>query len=104
MITALVQFKLPQPISREKGRELFLSTAPKYREVAGLIRKYYLLSMDGTTAGGIYLWRSPKEADELYTADWRRFVQGKYGSEPSITYFESPVIVDNLTGEIIKDE
>lgn len=47
MITALVQFKLPQPISREKVQEIFLSTAPKYREVPGLLRKYYLLSMDG---------------------------------------------------------
>jgi hypothetical protein len=56
MITALVQFKLPQPISREKAREVFSGTAPKYREIHGLIRKYYVLSPDGGTAGGVYLW------------------------------------------------
>ena len=44
MITALVQFKLPQPVTREKAQEIFVSTAPKYRETPGLIRKYYLLS------------------------------------------------------------
>lgn len=104
MITAFVQFKLPQPITREQGREIFLSTAPKYREVPGLIRKYYLLSMDGTLVGGVYLWKSRQEAEALYTEDWRRFVQGKYGSEPMVTYFECPVIVDNLTGETIQDE
>ena len=103
MITALVQFKLPQPISREKGQEIFLSTAPKYREVPGLLRKYYLLSMDGQTAGGVYLWKSREQAEQLYTEEWRKFILEKYGSEPSVTYFESPVIVDNLTGEIIKD-
>lgn len=103
MITALVQFKLPQPISREKGREIFLSTAPKYREVPGLLRKYYLLSMDGQTAGGVYLWKSRQQAEQLYTEEWRKFILGKYGSEPTVTYYESPVIVDNLTGEIIKD-
>ena len=103
MITALVQFKLPQPINREKGQEIFLSTAPKYREVPGLLRKYYLLSMDGQTAGGVYLWKSREQAEQLYTEEWRKFILEKYGSEPSVTYFESPVIVDNLTGEIIKD-
>jgi Putative mono-oxygenase ydhR len=103
MITAIVQFKLPQPVSREKGQEIFLSTAPKYREVKGLIRKYYLLSLDGGTAGGVYLWESKEKADALYTAEWKKFVQDKYGAPPSVTYFESPVLVDNLTGEIIKD-
>jgi hypothetical protein len=47
MITALVQFKLPKPLSRDKAREIFASTAPKYREIHGLIRKYYILSKDG---------------------------------------------------------
>jgi hypothetical protein len=103
MITAVVQFKLPQPISRERGQEIFLSTAPKYREIPGLPRKYYLLSQDGQTAGGVYLWQSQKEAEQLYDEDWRKFIQEKYGTEPLVTYFESPVIVDNLIGEIIKD-
>jgi hypothetical protein len=103
MITALVQFKLPEPISREKGQEIFLSTAPKYREVPGLIRKYYLLSQDGQTAGGVYLWESQSQAEQLYTAEWRKFIREKYGTDPSVTYWETPVIVDNLTGVIQKD-
>jgi hypothetical protein len=102
MITTIVKFKLPQPIDVEKAREIFLSTAPKYREVPGLTRKYYLLSEDGQTAGGVYLWQSRAQAEGLYTEDWKNFVRGKYGSDPSVTFFESPVIVDNLTGEIIK--
>ncbi len=104
MITALVQFKLPQPVNRDKAREMFLSTAPKYRDVQGLIRKYYILSEDGGTAGGVYLWRSRTDAEQLYTDDWKRFIVEKYGAEPSVQYFASPVIVDNLVGEILKDE
>ena len=50
MITAIVQFKLPAPVSRDKAEQVFLGTAPKYREAPGLIRKYYLLSDDGVTA------------------------------------------------------
>lgn len=104
MITALVQFNLPQPISRTKAREIFSSTAPKYREVCGLIRKYYILSQNGETAGGVYLWNSQKEADLLYTDEWKQFIFDKYGALPSVVYFESPVIVDNLTGEITTDD
>jgi Putative mono-oxygenase ydhR len=104
MITALVQFNLPQPISREKAREAFSSTAPKYTEVSGLIRKYYVLSQDGGAAGGVYLWDSKKDADRLYTDEWKQFIFDKYGALPTVTYFETPVIVDNVIGEIVTDE
>ena len=104
MITAIVQFKLPQPIAREKAREIFLSTAPRYLETPGLIRKYYLLSQDGATAGGVYLWKSRTEAEALYTKDWENFIQDKYGAPPSVTYYESPVLVDTVTHEIISDQ
>ncbi|MBI2985547.1 MAG: YdhR family protein [Deltaproteobacteria bacterium] len=103
MITALVQFKLPAPMTQDKAKETFFSTAPKYQAVKGLIRKYYLLSEDGSTAGGVYLWKSRGDAERLYTDEWKKFVLEKYGAGPSITYFNSPVIVDNLSGEIIKD-
>lgn len=101
MITAVVQFKLPQPISEETAREKFSGTAPKYQEVPGLIRKYYLLSEDGSTAGGVYLWESRERAEQFYTDDWKRFIEDAYGAEPSIQYFLSPVVVDNPSGEIL---
>lgn len=103
MIITLVQIDLPQPISREEAREIFSSTAPKYKEIHGLIRKYYILSPNGGTAGGVYLWNSKEDAEHLYTDEWKNFIFGKYGTLPSVTYFDSPVIVDNLTGEIITD-
>ena len=103
MITALVQFKLPKPMTRDEAQEVFSTTAPRYRDPQGLIRKYYVLSEDGGTAGGVYLWQSREEAEQLYTDDWRKFILEKYGSEPRITYFETPIIVDNLTGEIVRD-
>jgi hypothetical protein len=103
MITVFTTFQLPKPITRDEARRIFLSTAPKYRGVAGLIRKCYVLSEDGSTAGGIYLWNSRAEAEAMYTEGWRAFVREKYGSEPSLAYFETPVVVDNVTGEILSD-
>jgi hypothetical protein len=104
MITALVQIKLPEPIARDKAQAVFAETAPKYREVKGLIRKYYLLSEDGETAGGVYLWKSREAAEKLYTDDWQAFIMQKYGTKPSVIYFASPVVVDNLIGQIIIDD
>jgi hypothetical protein len=104
MITALVQIKLPEPMTKDKAQDVFAGTAPKYREVKGLVRKYYLLSEDGATAGGVYLWKSRDAAERLYTDDWKTFIMQKYGTKPSVTYFDSPVIVDNLVGKIIVDD
>lgn len=103
MITALVQFRLAQPISVEKAKEIFRGTAPRYRDTPGLLRKYYILSEDGATAGGVYLWKSRGDAEALYTKEWESFVRERYGAPPSLTYFASPVVVDNLTGEITAD-
>jgi len=53
MITTLVQIKFSSPISREKAKAAALASAPKYREVSGLLRKYYIIAEDGTVGGGV---------------------------------------------------
>ncbi len=101
MITALVQFDLPEPVTPEKAKALFSGSAPNYLGLDGLVRKYYLLSQDGRTAGGVYLWRSREAAERLYNEAWEQMIEGRYGARPTVTYFHSPVIVDNLAGEIL---
>lgn len=103
MITVIVEFTLPNAITVDAARTTFLSTAPKYQSMSGLIRKYYFLSEDGSKAGGIYLWESRAHAEQVYTDEWKAFVRGKYGTDPSLTYLACPVVVDNSTHEIISD-
>ena len=102
MITALVQFSLPKPITVQEAKAIFASTAPRYLGMDGLIRKYYVLSEDGQTAGGVYLWRSRAAAERVYDGAWRAFVREKYGTEPRVTFFDTPVVVDNLRHEIVQ--
>ena len=103
MITVFTTFTLPKPLTLDEARTIFLSTAPKYQGVHGLFRKVYLLSEDGTTVGGVYLWNSRSEAEAMYTESWRSFVREKYGSDPTVTYFETPVVVDNVTRQVLAD-
>jgi Putative mono-oxygenase ydhR len=101
MITAIVQFQLPAPVSLDEATRMFESTAPKYQNLPGLIRKYYLRSEDGRTAGGVYLWQSKAAAEKVYSGEWRERVAKLYGNAPQVTYFDTPVVVDNLAGGAI---
>lgn len=101
MITAIVEFKLPRPLSLDEARTTFQGTAPKYLNMPGLIRKYYFRTEDGSRAGGIYLWASKQAALAVYTDEWKEFVRGKYGTEPTLTFLDCPVVVDNSSNEIV---
>lgn len=100
MIVAIVTFNLKQPTTLPEMTRIFQATAPKYLGLPGLLRKNYWTSEDGRRAGGIYVWASRADADRLYTADWKKFVEGKYGSPPQIEYLHAPVMVDNRDGTI----
>ena len=100
MIVTIVTFNLPQPATLAEITKTFQGTAPKYRGIPGLLRKNYFMSEDGRRAGGIYVWASRADAERVYTAEWRAFVEGKYGTPPSIEYLHSPVMVDNSAGTI----
>lgn len=101
MITSITKFKLPKPVTKEEAKCIFLSTAPKYRDLPGLIRKCYVIFDEGKAVGGIYLWNSREDAEAVYTDSWKKFVKDKYGCEPEITYLDTPVVVDNVSEEII---
>jgi hypothetical protein len=95
MTIVITRFALPARLTNDEAKEIFLSTAPLYRGRPGLVRKHYLLSEDGLTAGAVYVWESRAEAEKQYTSEWRAFVAGKYGCEPSVMFFENPVTVEN---------
>ena len=101
MITAIVRFKLPATIDAAQAAELFQGSAPKYQGLNGLVRKYYLYDAESRIGGGCYLWESREAAERVYTAEWRKMIADRYGSAPEISFFETPVIVDNTTGKIL---
>mgnify|MGYP001282524438 CR=1 FL=1 len=55
------------------------------------------------TAGGVYLWQTRADAERIYTEEWRQFIRDKYATEPEVSYFHTPVMVDNQAGRVIDD-
>lgn len=96
MIIAVVQFPLPEGMSPEDATALFEASRPRYEGMTGLIRKDYLLDADGRTGGGVYLWESREAAEAVYEGGaWRDGIRTRFGGDPDIRYFDTPVSIDN---------
>ena len=70
MITAIVRFRLPQGTTRDDAKAMFEKSAPNYRGIPGLVRKYYLYG-DDQTGGGVYLWSTRDAAERFYSDSWK---------------------------------
>jgi len=101
MITSITRFQLPSGISTEAVKAGFMEVAPNFKHPPGLLRKYFIISEDGKTGGGVYLWNSMEEARTFSEGVLRKMIRDKFQVEPSIEYYEAPVVVDNITSEII---
>ena len=100
MITAIVTFKVPKEMTREKALDLFKSRAPIFQAMPGLISKQFLFDADRSVAGGVYLWESRGAADTCYQGPWKDGIRKLALSEPEITWFESPVVINNETHQV----
>jgi hypothetical protein len=100
MITEIVTFKLPEGMTRDQLVANFRQTAPKWHENPDLIRKNYLYESANGLGGGVYLWKNMDDAKRWHNDAFRKKVLEVYGSEPTITYFETPIVVDNAAGKI----
>ena len=103
MITEIVSFKLPDGTTREEVFSAFERTVPTWAENPDLIRKTYLFDAETGVAGGVYLWKEKAHAEKWHGAEYRQKVKDLYGAEPASQFFETPIVVDNRSGEIERD-
>ena len=74
------------------------ASTPTYLGLDGLLMKYYLNGDQG--GGGVYLWESREKAEAWFNDDWWPMMESRFGVRPTLTYFDSHVIVDNVAGEV----
>jgi hypothetical protein len=94
MITAIVRFPLPKGMTLDDAKTLYEKSVPNYQGARGLVRKYYLFAQD-QVGGGVYLWQNREAAEKMYSPAWKKMIAERYGTPPEITYYETPIIVDN---------
>lgn len=102
MMSEWVMFALPAGMTRAEVIEGMREVAPNWRRNPDLIRKTFLYDAQAGQAGALYLWPRREAAERAHDEAWRARIRAKYGSEPTIRYFETPIVVDNALGAIIE--
>lgn len=103
MITEYVLFDLPASIAREKVVEGMHEVAPRWTAEPDLIRKTFVYDPKAGQAGAFYLWKNRAAAERAHGEAWRQRIRSAYGSEPTVRYFETPLVVDNALGRVIAE-
>ena len=102
MIIALVQIPLNVPERPHRNViEQSLESTKIFHNVKGLLRKYCLNSEAG--GGGIYEFATREDAETWFHDDWANWMEGRFGSRPTLTLFDNPVVLDNQKGEVRVD-
>ena len=98
MILELVEFNSPKGWSREQVAEEARNVIPKWRANKELLRKHFLLELNGKTGAGVYIWPSVEAAQRAHDEEWRQSVIKRTGSAPTIRYFDLFLLIDNEKG------
>jgi hypothetical protein len=102
MITVLVQFMPAHKAPRAEVVARFKDSVPHYKDIPGLVRKYYTLGDDGA-CGGFYEFKTRAHAEAFFTEAWKDGMQARLGDRPRVTYFAAPVVIDNITGQVVSE-
>ena len=62
MIVELVEFTSPKGWTRAQVAEAARDVIPKWQANTELLRKHFLLALDGKTGAGVYIWPSIEAA------------------------------------------
>jgi hypothetical protein len=100
VICEIVTFPALAGMSREDIVEDARHVAPRWRGEPELVRKHFVLSDDGSTLKGIYLWRSRAAAEAAHNEEWLQQAEKRIGVRPTIDYFDAFMIVDNEAGTV----
>jgi Putative mono-oxygenase ydhR len=92
-VAVSVSVPTPAGLPRATVEAGMARSAPTYAAVPGLIRKYFTIGQ--ADFGGLYLFRDRASAQTWFNDAWRARVVATYGAQPTVTYFDVPLVVDN---------
>lgn len=95
-VVAVVVYGLPEGTDRATAVQMFRDSIPRYMTTPGLLRKNVLY--DEGLGGGVYLFESRQAADAAFSDEWKTYMTDKYDHPPQITFYESPITMDQQYG------
>jgi len=91
-LATLVTIPTPPGVTRERLVAEFRAALPVYEKIAGLKRKYFIITGDGRF-GGIYQWANQAAADAWFNPGWHERVKKTYGASAAIEWFDTPILL-----------
>ena len=100
MILELVEFNSPKGQTRAQVAEDARSVIPKWQANKELLRKHFLLELNGKTGAGVYIWPSLAAAQRAHDEAWKQSIIKRTGAAPTIRYFDLFLLIDNEQGKV----
>jgi hypothetical protein len=103
MITEIVLFRIPDGMTREETIAKYRLSIPTWQANTDLIRKAFLFDEKSRRGGGVYHWKSVEAAKLGHGAEFQKRIQATFGSQPEFQYFETPIVLDNTTKQVVDE-
>ncbi len=100
MIAETVTFTHPEGSTREDVVAGALATVPRWKANTDLVRKHYLMSLDGRQGMGFYIWPSIEAAKAGHDAAWIAAAEARTGARVHIAYHDLLMVLDNEAGTL----
>ncbi|MEM1091936.1 MAG: monooxygenase [Pseudomonadota bacterium] len=98
-VVVVVTFPVSGSMPEAVLRELLEQTGPRYTNIPGLRRKYFLSGEN--SGGGVYEWESRALAEQFYDQPWLDRMREQTGAKPTVQFFDSPAIADGINHELM---
>ncbi len=99
MIVELVTFEMPAGFSDDDIVADARGVVAHWQANPDLIRKHFAKNAEGQVAG-IYIWPDKDAAQKAHNADWIVKFRERTGTEPTFTYYDLFMVIDNEAGTV----
>jgi len=99
MIVELVTFDMPEGFSDDDLIADARGVVEQWQANPDLVRKHFVRSEEGKVAG-IYIWPDKAAAQKAHNAQWIERFRERTGTEPTFTYYDMFMLIDNEAGTV----
>lgn len=103
MIAEIVLTAFTKKMARDEVLAAFERTVDNWTSTPDLAWKVYLFDEESRVVGGIYLWKERSAPSLLHGKEFMDRAQSVFGATPIVRTFDAPIVIDNLSGVILRE-